>query len=228
MLLAISQIHDWYSTFLKVARHGATVLFFSLYGHLMFPANAEAQGVIIDQSNDQTNPRNLAYWTLQVSTPVGQEFVPTLNAMNFVEAAFTTREGGSSLITMQVLIHASTITGPVVGSSTMDTFSAPYNFGGFGGVHRFEFSSTVPLVVGNVYVMDFVQQTPVGNFIGTDPSMAYTSGQMIRGGVPFDGFDLWFREGLAVPEPSTALLVLLGFSLFFLIFRRQRNAEAGT
>jgi hypothetical protein len=205
-------IRDGAARTLLAAGRGAIILIFYLCGHLILTANIRAQGVIIDQHNDQANPRDLAYWTLGVMTPVGQEFVPTLNAMDFVDAAFTTREGGFDTITMQVLIHESTITGPVVGASAMDTFSASAFFG---GVHRFEFPSTVPLVAGNMYVLDFVQQLPVGNFIGTDPSMAYPGGQMIRGGAPFDGFDLWFREGVMVPEPSTSLLALVGILLLF-------------
>ena len=39
-------------------------------------------------------------------------------------------------------------------------------------------------------------------------SYNYPGGYAYENGVPFGG-DFWFREGLAVPEPSSAALLLL-------------------
>jgi hypothetical protein len=181
---------------------------------------AFAQGTLIDQANDQTHPSSLTRWTLQVGDPVGQEFVPTLGGLDFVEAVFFAREGNGNSATLQVLIRDGSISGPILAVSSQLTFFASV----LGSIHHFDFASTVPLTPGQTYVMHFFQDGPQNYSIGADPTMAYTSGEMIRSGVPFDGYDLWFREGVVVvPEPSSISLVLLGVGLLSSLLWRKAD-----
>ena len=187
----------------------------SVFSTFLLAASADAQGILVDQSNDQTPWWSLTPWNLKVGEPVGQEFVPALSGLDFVDARFSEREGSASSLTIQVLIREGSITGPVVGSSSQVTF--------FGNViQRFDFPSTVPLTPGQTYVMHFFHETPTDYSIAADPTMSYFSGQAIRSGTPLDGYDLWFREGLVVvPEPSCVVLCLLGGILWTLRLRRR-------
>ena len=192
-----------------------------MFVSIALAGDADAQGTLVDQSNDQTHPWSLAQWTLRVGDPVGQEFVPTLGGLDFVEAVFFAREGSDATATIQVFVRDGSITGPVVGFSIPVTFLAST----LGSIHRFDFPSTVPLTPGQTYVMHLFQDTPQNYSIGADTAMAYTSGQMIRSGVPFDGYDLWFREGVVVvPEPSSFALAFLGVGLLSGVFWRRRDA----
>jgi len=193
-----------------------------VFASYLVAPEAHAQGTLIDQSNDPGTPWHGYPWTLMVGDPVGQEFVPTLGGLDFVEAIFTSREGSDAWATMQVFIRESTITGPAVGASSKVTFRAS----NLGSIQRFDFPSTVPLNPGQTYVMHFFQEAPQNYSIGADPSMGYPSGQMIRSGVPFEGFDLWFWEGMVVvPEPSSFSLALLGLGVFYSMLWRRRNSK---
>ena len=192
-----------------------------LFGILGLATSCCAQGEVIDQRNDQSNRSSLTRWTLQVGDPVGQEFVPTLGGVDFVETVFFDHDFSQNPITIQVLIHDGTIVGPVVGASSPVTFIAS----DFGSIRRFDFPSTAPVIPGQIYVMELFQSGPQNDSIGADPSAAYLTGQMIRSGAPFDGYDLWFREGMVVvvPEPSLLTLSIAGVAVFATAFRRRRE-----
>ena len=136
-----------------------------------------------------------------------------------MDAPFFEREGTASPATIQVLIREGTISGPVVGSSRQVTFYGS-------GIQRFDFPSTVPLIPGQTYVMHLFHEAPTDYLVGADPTMSYLNGQMIRSGVPFDGYDLWFREGqVVVPEPGCVALCSLGAVLLTVRFWRRRGAK---
>ena len=41
----------------------------------------------------------------------------------------------------------------------------------------------------------------------------YPSGELIRTGRPYSAWDMWFREGVAIPEPGPAFLLGPGTAL---------------
>jgi len=52
----------------------------------------------------------------------------------------------------------------------------------------------------------------------------YPSGTAFFNGTSSPNIDLWFREGIVVPEPSSAWLVLLGAGMF--IWCRRKNCRS--
>jgi hypothetical protein len=55
-----------------------------------------------------------------------------------------------------------------------------------------------------------------------DRHLDYSGGTAFFGGQLDPFFDLWFREGIIVPEPSSALLLLSG-AVLVVYFRRMRT-----
>jgi hypothetical protein len=184
-------------------------------------ASSAAAGGTIDQRNDAFAP-NL-FNGIQALGPIGQEFVPSLASLSFVELFTQDFDlANRSSETLEVDIHAATITGTVLGTSQPVTLPA-----GFEGVTPFAFSTPVPLVPGNLYVIEALADPSHDWAVGrTDegPLDTYPLGRPITLGVPQNPgtADLWFREGIGtVPEPSSlaqlgvgmiALLVMAHFS----------------
>jgi len=52
--------------------------------------------------------------------------------------------------------------------------------------------------------------------------LRYAGGTFYVGGAPHpDDLDLWFREGIVAPEPSSALLILIGAGVLTYVRRRH-------
>ena len=168
------------------------------------PMGGRAQGVSIDQRNDATSPSALFSWDLKNGFPVAQEFVPQLAGLDFVDLVMGSVEVDPGA-TFQVTIRQSQITGTVLGTS-----EAVQGFGQAApSIAHFTFASTVPLTPGNAYVLELLY-APSRWTVGADPSAAYADGRMIGGGGSLDNYDLWFREGIGVPEASCLVLFLVG------------------
>lgn len=173
------------------------------------PVTVMAHPFTIDQSNDETNgfgtvPNTIH--SLLFYSPEGQSFTPTTNSLSVVELRTKDFAANDSLgATLKVNIRQGTMSGPIIGTSL--TVTLPDSFGItdlLGSITHFDFSTPVPLVPGNVYVLEVV-------FLSTDnwgllsngnaPPFyggvtAYAGGQgFIQGVNPAPEFDLYFREG---------------------------------
>jgi hypothetical protein len=153
--------------------------------------------------------------------PIGQEFTPSLNGLDFVDVKFLSQLGTNSGDgTFQIAIHQGTITAPVLALSGQMTFSSGIN----GTDAQFTFPSTVPLAPGNTYVLEVLQiagnalwgvEVPLSAVVnGQTIDMNYPGGRMIFAGVPRDTNDMIFAEGIFVPEPSVSFLLLAGVLVF--------------
>jgi hypothetical protein len=167
---------------------------------LMLGSSLTARGdtFVIDQSNSNANfTRNIYHLG-----PLGQEFTPTLQALDVVELLMDDAScsqvgspGGSAL----VRIREASIAGPIIGTSATSHFPNC-----FVGILRFEFPSVIPLTSGSLYVIEAVYVS--GNTsaaAGYDGTSTYSGGREIIEGVPHEDKDLWFREGLANFIPET-------------------------
>jgi hypothetical protein len=153
---------------------------------------------------------------IQLFAPIGQEFTPTQPTLNVVQLRTSDFQVNNAIGgTLFVNIRAGTISGPLVGTSQVVTLPAGFTGPG-GALTEFDFSSTVPLVPGTVFVIEVVHASGDDWGVGTCNSFGcgntYPPGRQILLGVPQSGSDLWFAEGTAVPEPSTWLLLASGLA----------------
>jgi hypothetical protein len=86
----------------------------------------------------------------------------------------------------------------------------------------------VTLIGGTVYYFQPVVQPGPGNDLWNLDAGEYNypGGSVFANGMPATASDYWFREGI-VPEPSSALLSLLGFGPLLLILQRKRSTRCG-
>ena len=149
-----------------------------------YEAAASASSLKLDQSNIFTDG---GAWSIQQLGPVGQAFVPTLPVMDRVELWTADGDPQTSGVALQVYIRENSISGQVIGTSSITSLTD-----GFSGIARFDFPEAVPLVPGNLYVLEVVAVSGDNWMVGWNED-TYSSGYAIVLGEPA-GSDLWFRE----------------------------------
>ncbi len=182
--------------------------------------------IYVDQANEFFDPEgNSSLYNIEYFRPVGQEFRPSLNALNFVDLMLWDFYGpqGYQYGGLKVYIHQSTIDGPIIGSSS--TLTLPFTYEGEG---RFTFPALVPLIPGETYVLQ-VRVVSGGDWgVGFSGAPVYAGGRVILQGMPIEEDDLFFREGLIdVPEPgcfrSFVLALITTFGLRRLQYLTKRK-----
>jgi hypothetical protein len=147
---------------------------------------------------------------------IGQSFTPMFSSIDYIQLGVSDSKAGSLLF---VNLRQNSMTGPITGTTDTQPITTI-------DAHlptTFLFSSTVPLTPGVQYflepviVVNALQISVVISPVGTDP---YPGGTALHGTIP-GSYDLWFAEGVVVPEPSTwALFGLGGVVLFAAKWRR--------
>jgi hypothetical protein len=172
-----------------------------------------AQGTIqIDQISTNTI-EGAAPWSLQ---PMGQSFTPSLTAIGWIELnLFYSEPSNPSGTFALVNVRSNSITGPILGS-TATTF-IPTDFY---GITNFVFAAPVALTPGTTYYLQpfIFSGGHVSSYV-TDAS--YGGGSEFLQGSALTDRNLWFREGIQVPEPSIAALILVAF--YFSASARRRS-----
>jgi hypothetical protein len=190
----------------------------------MLAIAARGQGLLIDQANTPVPPSfGFRYWALSYpgAAPIGQEFVPSFESLDFVDLMLY-GGGGISTGTFAVSVHADNITAPILATSLPATRDD-----GLERVTHFEFGATVPLTAGKLYVIELSQlAVDSREWAVADTGGGYDSGRMLWGGSPpIQGGDLWFREGTVVPEPTVVALFAAGIAIVCLFRKRPMPNE---
>jgi hypothetical protein len=174
---------------------------------------ATGQVLVVDQaSGDLTEPIVNAYVIPQ--NDLAQSFTPSLNAVGFVQLRSLNATPSGSSVTLVVNLREGAFNGPVVSSTD------PVAIVGSVGLGTFYFPDNVPVTPGQLYFFQPVLQSLGSLSVGFKDPSPYLGGDLWGNGVPSPTGDLWFREGIVVPEPGALVLLLLG-SGAFLRFRRR-------
>ena len=173
--------------------------------------SAAGQGTLFFDQNSTNSIEGASFLGGQ---PMGQSFSPSLSSIGFVQLNLFDSDALNHFgARVSLNLRSGSIAGAIIGSS------APLFLpDGFFGTTNFLFSAPIP-VTPNVtyYIQPFIQSGDAVSSYVTDGS--YAGGTAIYQGVPVLDRDLWFREGIVVPEPGTSALLVIGCGL--LAWRRR-------
>jgi hypothetical protein len=173
------------------------------------------QGFVYDQQSATTPERN-DYDNLIISRQLLlQAFVPTLSSIGFVQLELTDYpDTSSSGARICVGVYSGSPNAPTL-LGTTELVYLPPNFNNDGiaysGLADFYFATPIALTPEQTYYFAPVELTgdDIWSVAVTDDTYRY--GQLYGGGTPFTPTtDLWFREGVTVPEPSASALLAIG------------------
>jgi hypothetical protein len=136
--------------------------------------------------------------------------------MDFIRLKLNDPFPGNSLgAVLYVNLRSNSIGGPVMATTASVSLS-----NAFTGVVEFHFPTSVQLTPGTTYYFEPVVGS--GDLWNIDAEeFLYPRGSAFVAGLPVSGSDVWFREGVIVPEPSIGALVLL--SVAGLLWNRRNK-----
>jgi hypothetical protein len=179
---------------------------------------AHAQGTFVydqESSTDENYP--FVGSRIQFYGTVGQSFTPSLTAVGFVRLKVGDLTLGNSLgATLLVNLRSNAINGPILGTTAPVVLSDSFR-----GSADFLFASAISVIPNATYFFETVVQSG-DNWGATEIGDNYPGGIFYGGLQPFSAADLWFREGIIVPEPSVILLAIIG-AVPLLWFSRKRQ-----
>ena len=190
------------------------------------------QGFIYDQSSATNTGAVIGDYTvlIQDSQPMGQSFTPSLSAIGFVQLKFADGLPANGIGTSVYvnLWSGSISSGTLLGSTAPVAMPDGIDF----GITNFYFPIPVSLTPGTTYYLQPVTETGdaaawevIASGIYEGTGYNYPGGVAIFNGV-VSTKDLWFREGIVVPEPSAVMLGLLGSGVF--LYARSKRKGIST
>lgn len=168
------------------------------------PTTIQAQGTLVyDQQSANESTSGGLTLVIQANQPIGQSFTPSLTSVGFVRLAMGDANFNNGIgATVYVNLRENSLTGNIL-SSTDPVFMADR----FGGYQTFFFQSPVSVNPGTTYFFQPVVQSGDSWGIVYYNAYNYQGGSAYSQGASINGYDLWFREGIIVPEPSAAALL---------------------
>lgn len=177
---------------------------------LLITVTTRGQGTFVyDQESSTDEAYPIGGPPIKFYGTVGQSFAPSLAMVGFVRLKLDDVNRGNALGgTLVVNLRSTAINGPIIGTTTPVTL-----VDGFAGSVNFFFATAVPVTPATTYYLQAIIQSGDDWGITTmsnTPGDNYPNGMFYGGLQPFSAGDLWFREGIVVPEPSSALLFFMG------------------
>jgi hypothetical protein len=175
------------------------------------------QGTFMYDQQSASNGLALTGYSLTQGQPLGQAFTPTLSSVGFVALELENSPTRTNA-TIYINLWADSIGGTLLGSTAPVFF--PANF--VVGPTNFFFGTPVAVTPGTQYYLQPVIQSGGNNLWTIQADFYGYPGAFYLKGVPqANGINAWFREGILVPEPSPALLILAGAGLLACAHRAQ-------
>jgi hypothetical protein len=194
-------------------------LILSLVCSVAFPATG--QGVLTYDQQSNTNESHLlpgSGSTIQnIPGPWGQSFTPSLSGIGFIRLGL---DDGNAISSTGATVYVSLIAGSIGGTVIAST--APVTMpGNFGGFPTFYFPTNISVTPGTTYYFTPVVQSG-GPWNVLSDMYNYSGGSAWNGGSPVLASDLWFREGVVTPEPSSLAVLTLGTGALLVARHRSR------
>jgi hypothetical protein len=181
----------------------------ALGGCLLVSFSALSQGTFLFDQQSATNTGFVngdGGLVFDLAQPAGQSFTPTLSSVDLVQFKFfDTGQGSRAGATVYVDLLSGSITGNVIAASSPVTMPRL-----FFGITNFYSPTGTAVTPGTTYY--FQPVLAAGNDQWTiidNPNYNYPGGSGFAFGSP-QSSQLWFREGVIIPEPSLSLLLVLG------------------
>jgi hypothetical protein len=176
---------------------------------LLVCLSTRAQGTFVfdQQSSTESNIGEGAP-AIQPNQPFGQSFTPTFSSVGFIRLFLGDSSFNGLGATVSVNLRADSITGSVLGS-TEPVFMEDR----FSGFVNFLFSNPVTVTPGVTYYFQPVVESGDIWQVASHNAFGYAGGTAFALGQPSQVSDLWFREGIIIPEPSSVVLLLAGFGV---------------
>jgi hypothetical protein len=176
-------------------------------------AEATGQGFIVDQaSGDLIEP--VVNGLVIPQNDLAQSFTPSLSAVGFLQ--LRTLNAAGATVTVVVNLRAGSLNGPVISSTD------PVVIVNFSSLGTFYFPDNIPVTPGQLYFFQPVLQSAGRLSIGFKDSSTYDRGEPWINGASSGPDDVWFREGIVVPEPGVVVLLVMGAGALIL-WRHNRS-----
>ncbi|PYK97818.1 MAG: hypothetical protein DME19_14845 [Verrucomicrobia bacterium] len=176
---------------------------------LLSAMKTQTQGLLVDQASGTIGENIQNSITIPVQ-PTVQSFMPTLPGIGYIQLSTYIR-AASSGVTVIINLRHDAYNGPIV-SSTDPVIVVNKNT----QISAFYFTGNIPVTPNQVYYFEPVVLSGGTWFVGYKGPSTYDRGDLFSNGVPSGGaVDLWFQEGIVVPEPRGVWLLLFGGSVLF-------------
>jgi hypothetical protein len=193
----------------KFLRLLAAVLFLGLRLY------STGQEFMADQANGSINDPPVVSG-LPLPGSIAQSFTPLLPSIDFIQVDIVV--GATDPQTFYFNLRAGDPNSPIFASTVPVVLSNRSN-----KKEIFYFANSVLLIPGDIYFFEPVVPSSGRMSIGYLSPSAYGRGDLWSNGVKDPDADLWFREGVIVPEPSAAILVGLGALILLFARGGQRH-----
>jgi hypothetical protein len=136
-----------------------------------------------------------------------------LDAVGFIQLFLINVDSGNNAV-----VYVNLLTGSITGQNIGQSAPVSVNTGSEVAVN-FLFSAPVAVTPGTTYYLQPVVQSG-DSLISESFLYQYSGGSAIFNGVADPGTQLFFREGIIVPEPSAWALLAAGGAAMFLLRRK--------